>query len=143
MWKLKKELMSTRSEVKIEEVVLTEDEVCEELRRIDSSIASGPDEIPGRLLREGPLWIASPLCMLFKGSLISGCLPQDWTRANITPVFKKGNKPHPRNYRPVSLTCLVVKVLECLIHRQVVRFLNDNDKINAAQHDFRKAHSAT
>ena len=41
----------------------------------------------------------------------------------------------------MSLTCLVVKVLERLIHRQVVRFLNDNDKINASQHGFRKAHS--
>ena len=56
-------------------------------------------------------------------------------------MFKKGNKHHPRNYCPVSLTCLVVKLLERLIHRQVVRFLNDNHKINAAQHGFRKAHS--
>ena len=140
-WKLKEELMSTRSEVKIEEVALTEDEVCEELHRIDPSKASGPDKIPGRLLREGAPWIASPLCRLFKGSLISGCFLQNWTRANITPVFKKGNKHHPRNYQPVSLTCLVVKVLERLIHRQVVRFLNDNKKINVAQYGFRKAHS--
>ena len=49
MWKLKEELMSTRSEVKIEEVALTEDEVCKELHRIDPSKVSGPDEIPGRL----------------------------------------------------------------------------------------------
>ena len=180
VWKLKEELMSTRSEVKIEEVTLTEDEVCEQLRRIDPSKASGPDEIPGRFLREGAPWIASPLCRLFKGSIsgclpqdwtranifqvfkkgnkhhprrsisgclprdwtranisqvfkkgnkhhprrsISGCLPQDWKRANISQVFKKGNNHHPRNYCPVSLTCLVVKVLEGLIHRQVVRFL--------------------
>ena len=48
VWKLKEELMSTRSKVKIEGVMLTEDEVCEELHRIDPSKASGPDEIPGR-----------------------------------------------------------------------------------------------
>ena len=40
----------------------------------------------------------------------------------------------------MNLTCLVVKVLDHLIHRQVVRFLNDNNKINAAQHGFRKAY---
>ncbi len=89
--RLEEELVVTRSEVKIEEVVLTENEVYEELRRIDPGKASGPDEIPGRLLREGAPWIASPLYRLFKASLDSGSLPEEWTRANITPVFTKGN----------------------------------------------------
>ena len=59
--KLEEELGTSRSEVRIEEVILTENEVCEELCRIDPSKASGPDEIPRRLLREGAPWIAKPL----------------------------------------------------------------------------------
>ncbi len=82
--------------MKIDGVALTESEVYEELCRIDPRKASGPDEIPGRPLREGAPWIASPLYRLFTASLNSGNLPQDCTRANITPVFKKGNKHHPK-----------------------------------------------
>ncbi len=89
----------------------------------------------------GAPWIASPLYRLFKVSLDSGSLPEDWTRATITPVFKKGNKHCPKNCRPVSFTCLIVKVLECLIHRKMERFLADNDKISSSQHGFRRAHS--
>ena len=103
--------------------------------------ASGPDEISGRLPREGAPWIAKPLLNLFNASLKSGRLPRDWTRANITPVFKKGNKHAPKNYHPVSLTSLVVKVLECLIQRRLVKLLNDNDKLNPFQHGFCQAHS--
>ena len=113
--RLEEELHTSRSEAEIEEVVLTENEVYEELRRIDPTKASGPDAIPGRLLREGAPWIAEPrLLNLFKTSLKSGRLPHDWTRVNITPIFKKGNKHAPKNYRPVSLTSLVIKVMERL-----------------------------
>ena len=138
---LEEELGASRSEARIEEVVLTENEVYEELCRIDPTKASGPDEIPGRLLREGAPWIAEPLLNIFNASLKSGRLPRDWTRVNITPVFKKGDKHAPKNYRPVSLTSLVIKVMERLIQRRLVKFLNDNDKLNQCQHGFRQAHS--
>ena len=59
----------------------------------------------------------------------------------ITPVFKKGDKHAPKNYRPVSLTSLVIKVMERLIQRRLVKSLNDNDKLNQCQHGFRQAHS--
>ena len=59
--KLEEELGTSRCEVRIEEVILTENEVYEELCRIDPSKASGPDEIPRRLLREGAPWIAKAL----------------------------------------------------------------------------------
>ena len=96
------------------------------MKYIDPSKASGPDEIPRRLLQEGAPWIAKPLLNLFNASLKSGRLPRDWTRANITPVFKKDNKHSPKNYLPVSLTNLVVKVLERRTQRRHVKFLSDN-----------------
>ena len=86
--------------------------------------ASGPDEIPGTLLGKGAPWIVEPLLNLFNASLKFGRLPRDWTRANITPVF---NKDSPKNYCPVSLTSLVIKVMEHLIQRRLVKFLHDND----------------
>ena len=71
-------------------------------------LLSGPDDVPGQLLKEGTSWLANPLVRLFSLSLNQGYLPDDWTSANVTPVFKKGNKHLVANYRPISLTCTVV-----------------------------------
>ena len=97
----------------------SEDEVCVELSKIDPRKSCGPDEIPARLLLEGAVWIAKPLSRLFNLSLESGSLPMDWKSSNITPVFKKGSKHSPANYRPINLTSVAVKVLERLIHHRI------------------------
>ena len=59
----------------------------------------------------------------------------------MTPVFKKGSKHVPSNYRPISLTCLVVKVMERCVHKNITAFLNDHDKLKTTQHGFRLNHS--
>ena len=96
-------LMSTSH---IDEVVITEEDVYELLCKIDTSKACGPDEIPGQLLKEGAPLIAEPLSILFNNSLQFGSLPHDWISANVTPVFKKGDKHLP-----------VVKLMEKIIYR--------------------------
>ncbi len=95
---IKQDLDKTTSEMKTSDIVILEDEVYKLLSKIDTLKASGPDELPGRLLKEGAQWIASPLSKLFSLSLAQGKLPQDWTSANITPIFKKGNKHSVSNY---------------------------------------------
>ena len=98
----------------------------------------GPDEIPGRLLHEGADWLAEPLTKLFNLSLSFGSVPVDWTRSNITPILKKGDKHLPSNYRPISLTSIVVKTLERLLHPKAYTI---HQKFSPAQHGFRPGHS--
>ena len=119
-------LQATWNSESISDAVLDENEVYEALHLIDPSKACGPGEIPGWLLKEGVPWFAELLTMLFSMSLQSGCLPKDWRRGNVTPVFKKGNKHLPSNYRSVGLTSLVVKCLERLIHARITEFLETN-----------------
>ena len=138
---LQSELATSRSGVQIDEIVISEDEVYDELCKIDPNKASGPDGIPGRLLKEGAPWLAKPLSTLFGASLRFGCLPSDWTSANVTPIFKQGSKHSPLNYRPISLTSLVVKLLERVIQRKLVIFLTIHHKLNPSQHGFRNGHS--
>ena len=102
--------------------MISEDAVFEVLCKIDPSKACGPDDIPGRLFKEGAPWLAVPLTQLYNLSLQTGVLPRDWRKANITTVFKKGEKHSPSNYRPISLTSLVVKCLECLVHTRILEF---------------------
>ena len=82
--------------------------------------------------------LAKPLFLLFTKSLNSGVLPSDWRRAHITPIFKKGSKVSPVNYRPVSLTSQVAKVLETLVRCKVLKFLDENEIIINCQHGFMK-----
>lgn len=72
----------------LDDVFVTPQEVFEELCKLNPMKASGPDAIPGRLLKEGATSLADPLSTLFNLSLSTGQLPLDWRRANITPVFK-------------------------------------------------------
>ena len=112
--RLRSLLWATRSTPSIADIEFDVDEVHKVLCGIDPSKVCGPDEILGRLLREGAPWLAEPITKLFSMSLQSGSLPRDWRRANVAPVFKRGNKHSSSNYLPVSLTSLVVNCLECL-----------------------------
>ena len=73
--------------------------------------AAGPDGIVPRLLSEFSEQLAPPLTFIFNKSIESGIIPEDWRQANVAPIFKKGEKYRPSNYRPVSLTCICCKLL--------------------------------
>ena len=96
----------------MEDTVLTPDRVAVVLRNLDNNKAHGPDGIPARLLTETAYQIAPSLCDLFNKSLRTGVVPQDWKLANVVPVYKKEDKEHVENYRPISLLSLISKVLE-------------------------------
>ncbi|XP_030843578.1 uncharacterized protein LOC115924838 [Strongylocentrotus purpuratus] len=82
------------------------------LRNINTSKAIGPDQVPNQALKLAADEIAPVLQHLFQQSLDLGNLPEDWRKANITPIYKKGPTTNPANYRPVSLTCVCCKLLE-------------------------------
>ena len=86
---------------------------------LDITKACGPDGIPAILLKECAYEIAPTLCMIFNTSLKTACLPKEWKEANVTPVHKKDSKEPASNYRPISLLCLVNKVLERCVGKRL------------------------
>ena len=78
---------------------------------------------------------------MFNLSLEEGIVPSEWKEANITQLFKKGSRNKPENYRPVSLTSVVCKLLETLIRGHIVEFFVKHKLINTSQHGFLKARS--
>ena len=75
----------------------------------------GVDGIPPKLLLEIVEQISIPLATVFNLSLEEGIVPLEWKEANIIPLFKKGSRNKSENYRPVSLTSVICKLLERLM----------------------------
>jgi Reverse transcriptase (RNA-dependent DNA polymerase) len=87
--------------------------------------------------------IAWPLAKIMQSSLWEGAVPEDWRTANVTPIYKKGTRSDPSNYRPVSLTSVSCKVMESVTKDQIVRHLEKNCLINKSQHGFMAGRSCT
>ena len=94
-----------------------------------------------RVLREVAEQVSEMLTDIFNSSLESGQVPEDWRVANVTPLIKKGYREELGNYRPVSLTSVVGKVLETLIKDRMRNHLNKYKLIKGSQHGFTKGSS--
>ena len=81
------------------------------------------------------------LAFIFQQSIDTGEVPQDWRTANIVPIFKKGNRSKPANYRPVSLTAIPCKIMEHIISSQMMDHLEENNILLETQHGFRHKRS--
>ena len=78
---------------------------------------------------------------MFNASVHQGQLPYDWKQANVIPVFKKGSRAQPTNYRPISLTSVVCKILERIIRAYILSHLNHHNILCDQQHGFRHKRS--
>lgn len=103
--------------------------------------ATGPDEIHARVLKEGIDSVTEALTLIFTRSLRFVEIPQDWKLANVVPIFKKGRKDDVSNYRPVSLTCIVCKILEKIVKGSISEHLDQYGLIKDSQHGFRSGRS--
>merc|ERR1712074_60201 len=90
------------------------------MKNINPNKAAEPDGIPGQLLKICAEELAPVFTTLFQAPINQGNVPEDWKKANIMPLFKKGDKTNPENYRPVSLTSISCKLLEHIIHSSVM-----------------------
>ena len=111
------------------------------LKKVDPSKAAGPDGIDGYVLKRCCTSISIPLSILFSKSYNTGIIPQEWKNANVVPIHKKSDKSCVENYRPISLTSLIMKIFEKCIRNK----LHDIclDKITAKQHGFLPSKSCT
>ncbi|KFR04757.1 hypothetical protein Y956_16401, partial [Nipponia nippon] len=89
--------------------------VCELLQELDPYKSMGPDAIHQRVLRELADVIVGPLSIVFEKSWRLGDVPEDWRKANVTSIYKKGSREDPGNYRPISLTSIPRKVMEWIL----------------------------
>ncbi|KGL88429.1 hypothetical protein N301_14627, partial [Charadrius vociferus] len=105
--------------------LVNKEHVKDQLDKLDIHKSMGPDGMHPRVLRELGEVIAGPLSIIFERSWRTGEVPEDWRIANVTPVFKKGRKDDPGNYRPVSLTSIPGKMMEQLVLGVISKHLDE------------------
>ena len=125
----------------MEEIVVTEEGVRRLLHKMNPHKAAGPDTIPAKVLKECADELSPMLVILFNKTFSDGLVPDDWKKANVTAIFKKGNRSDAANYRPVSLTSLCCKIQEHIVTSSIMRHLEAHKALSDTQHGFRARRS--
>ena len=136
-------VLEHRTAVMMPDISITREDVVDEIKSINKDKSCGPDEIEIKMLQELIDFVADPIANLLKKSFDQGALPNDWREAIVTPVFKKGAKNIAVNYRPISLTSILCKILESIIKKQIVKHFIDEKLFANEQHGFIKGRSVT
>ena len=126
---------------KLSEIVISKEVVSKEIDRLKKTKSPGPDDIFPRIPKECREKLVEPIAMIFRKSLDTGVVHRLWRQANIVPIFKKGDKAESSNYRPISLTSVVGKMLEAIIARAIRKHLDEHELIRHSQHGFSKRKS--
>ena len=121
----------------LENIHFRVNEVQEHLCKLNIYKSTGPDDLHPRILRSLSDILSQPLTEIFNRSMSTGIVPKDWKKANITAIYKKGSRQDPGNYRPISLTSVVGKIIEKLIKSSITCHLERNHLIKDTQHGFR------
>jgi len=135
--------ISNRTESLIYNIQITVEIVYKELKRLNQYKSCGPDQLHPRLLIELADQIALPITLLFNATLKQGTLPKDWSRAFVSPIYKKGSKHLPENYRPISLTAILCKMMERLVRDKIVSHLCNENLLSKKQYGFISGRSTT
>lgn len=116
-------------------------EVMHTIKSLKPHSAPGWDDISMKVLRDNCHILANPIAYLCNLSFTSGAFPTTFKSAIVTPVYKAGDRTQPTNYRPISLLASLSKVLERLVNKRLMAYLETNGLISENQYGFRSAKS--
>ena len=100
-------ILEKRTDSVLSNVRITEGMVKKKILKLNVNKSTGPDEIHPQLLKELVEYVSEPIAFIFNKSMEGGSLPNDWKRAYVSPIFKKGNRNVAENYRPINLRSIV------------------------------------
>ena len=120
----------------LDSFVINEESVHKKLLELNPSKAPGPDGWHPVFLKCLADELSFPLSILFQKSLNEGVLPNDWLKACVTAIHKKGEKSVAGNYRPISITSILCKIMESLVRDKLVDHMVSNNLISTKQHGF-------
>jgi hypothetical protein len=119
---------------KLQRTFITTQKVRAQIKKLKKNSSAGPDGISAELLQECANEISPILAAILRKSLNTTTVPAEWKQANVVPIFKKGAKHDPSNYRPISLTCVCCRVMESILKDDITAHLTRNNIISESQH---------
>ena len=125
-----------RTSATLEDIFITVEMVIEEIGRLKVNKSCGPDEIHPKMLKELVSIISLPLSILLNRSMQEGVVPTDWKKAYVSAIYKKGSKSVAENYRPISLTSLVCKLMESFVKNEIMTHLITHNLLSPNQFGF-------
>ena len=137
-----KELIGTSEINDLHQLPITEEEIIEALRHISQYKAQGCDNIHNSMVKNGGNTLIQSLLFLFDWSFQIGYMPKIWKCANIVPI-PKPDRDHSycKNYRPIALLSCVGKLLERIITKRLIWYINQNDMLTYTQAGFQSWHN--
>ena len=136
-------VISKKTEANISSLRVTDDMIHKKILALNVNKSCGPDEIHPRILKQLVDFISEPLAVLFNRTMEGGCIPQDWKVAYVSPMFKNGARNKAENYRPISLTSIVCKLMESFIKETIMAHMNAENLLSSKQHGFINGRSTT
>lgn len=131
----------TNNNLQLELTHVSEDFIYKELCSLNSFKSTGIDNIPARFVKDGASALAKPITYLVNLSITSGIVPEELKQARVKPLFKKNDRSEIGNYRPVSILCIISKILEKAVYKQLEAHLIQHDLLYQFQSGFRSSYS--
>ena len=136
-------ILETRTEKEMEYNIISDDEIALLLKNMDGNKSPSPDGYHPCFIKELADFIIEPIGIIFRNSMESGTIPSQWKEARVSAIYKKGNKKLAGNYRPVSITSVLCRILEKLIRNQIVEYMQSENLLSDLQFGFIKGRSTS
>ena len=111
------------------------------LKELKTNKATGTDKLSGHFLKDGSKVLATPIAQICNLSIKLSKVLDECKIVKLKPLYEKGKKTDPKNYRPISLLPVISKILEKVIHNQTMEFVTKKNILYRFQSGFRKFHS--
>ena len=125
-----------KTDKKVDSFTIAKEVVLKKLQELNPGKSTGPDGWHPVFLKNIADFITTPLASMFQKSLDDGFVPLDWRSACITVIHKKEAKDECGNYRPVSITSIICKLMESIVRDQIVDHMLKNNLFSLKQHGF-------
>lgn len=131
----------TNNNLELKLTSVNKDFIYKELCNLNSFKSTGLDNIPARFIKDGASALVKPITYLVNLSITSGIVPDELKLARVKPLFKKNSRLEIGNYRPVSILCIISKILEKAVYKQLETHLIDHNLLYQFQSGFRSSYS--
>ena len=120
---------------------VTEKECHDAIRELGRNKPIGPSNIPAWAIKDSSSVIVPQLNFLVNYCIKLSCFPNELKRAHVVPLYKKDDPEEPNNYRPISITPCLSKIVETILRDQNCQYLHDNNLLSKNQYGFRNKYS--